>query len=512
MIRSGMMEKLTKEQIDARLAKLRESRLDDETYTVVRPAMAMCYSMEFPRRINQIRQCALCGKNFEVSWIRGESLSPETGEDIAAQFRFAGMDAQFCCHCPDCVQKHGAAPYEMHIKAKDEQEWHVSIPEENPWCERKENSTSLFEYELVLRFLTCAEKIDDLAGFFDELYNRNFRKRELAFFVGQECIDRQPVPQATSDWEKRRAQEEAVLQDPKLFRSGKPPVDFYAVPDLTVPRALELIKRHTDFCNGDGEHDFIFYRFVTLLGNQYRVLTYRGINGATDDIRAKAGFIKTQIDLALFKVLGLTVVYDLEEMRRNIDLIWRENNRQGLLPFAYASLEQTGKTQFTVREYADFMDRLQEKLEPVEQALDEADKIIDAKITRSHVLIDYMSKIMQMWMVRQERINFTKEEIRSYLHDELFANVRFDFETVKKAFQKWTVPNEPWDYYGPDNESPKEVFQRLKSNFFAPLYQRTGQSLSLQDIVDVQDEINRIFNTYGLPVHISIVFGTGKVQ
>ena len=421
MIRSGMMEKLTKEQIDARLAKLRESRLDDETYTVVRPAMAMCYCMEFPRRITQIRQCALCGKDFEVSWIRGESLSPETGEDIAAQFRSAGMYAQFCCHCPDCVQKHGAAPYEMHIKAKDEQEWHVSIPEENPWYERKENSTSLFEYELALRFLVFPEKVNDHAKFLD-----GYRQRTTE------------------------------------------------------------LSGHT--------------------------LSYRGINGAADGIRAKAGFIKTQIDLALFKVLGLTVVYDLEEMRRNIDLIWRENNRQGLLPFAYASLEQTGKTQFTVREYADFMDRLQEKLEPVEQALDEAGKIIDAKITRSHVLIDYMSKIMQTWMVRQERINFTKEEIRNYLYDELFANVRFDFETVKKAFQKWTVPNEPWDYYGPDNESPKEVFQRLKSNFFAPLYQRTGQSLSLQDIVDVQDEINRIFNTYALPVHISIVFGTGKVQ
>ena len=50
-----MMEKLTKEQIDAKLAKLRESRLDDETYTVVRPAMAMCYSMEFPRRITEER-------------------------------------------------------------------------------------------------------------------------------------------------------------------------------------------------------------------------------------------------------------------------------------------------------------------------------------------------------------------------------------------------------------------------------------------------------------------------
>ena len=176
------MEKLTKEQIDARLAKLRESRLDDETYTVVRPVMAMCYSMEFPRRITQIRQCALCGKNFEVSWIRGESLSPETVADIAAQFRSAGMDAQFCCHCPDCVQKHGAAPYEMHIKAKDEQEWHVSIPEENTWYGHKENSTSLFEYELALRFLTFPEKIDDLVGFFDKLYNQEFREKELAFF------------------------------------------------------------------------------------------------------------------------------------------------------------------------------------------------------------------------------------------------------------------------------------------------------------------------------------------
>lgn len=95
MIRSGMMEKLTKEQIDARLAKLRESRLDDETYTVVRSAMAMCYSIEPPWKVSEIRQCNICGKDFEASWIRGESLSPKTAEDIATQFRFAGMDAQF---------------------------------------------------------------------------------------------------------------------------------------------------------------------------------------------------------------------------------------------------------------------------------------------------------------------------------------------------------------------------------------------------------------------------------
>ena len=56
MIRSGMMEKLTKEQIDARLAKLRESRLEDETYTVVRSAMAMCYSIEPPWKVSEIRQ------------------------------------------------------------------------------------------------------------------------------------------------------------------------------------------------------------------------------------------------------------------------------------------------------------------------------------------------------------------------------------------------------------------------------------------------------------------------
>ena len=127
-------------------------------------------------------------------------------------------------------------------------------------------------------------------------------------------------------------------------------------------------------------------------------------------------------------------------------------------------------------------------------------------------MIDYMSEVMQRWMAWQERVNFTKEEIHSYLHGDLFQNVRFDFKTVQKAFQKWTVRNGLWNYYGMDNESPKEVFQRLKSNFFAPLYQRLEQNLSLQDIVDVQDEINRIFNTYGLLVHIGIVFGTGKAQ
>ena len=258
------MEKLTKEQIDARLAKLRESRLDDETYTILRPAMATCYSMGPLRQISEIRQCALCGKDFAITWSNLDLLSPKAAEDIAEKFRSVGMDAQFCCHCSECVQKQGVVPYEMHIKAKDEQEWHVSLPSVYAYLSKNDRYTSRFEYELVYRFLTFPEKVNDHAKFFDRLYNWEFRKQELAFFVGQECIDRQPVPKETHDWEKRHVQERAVLHNTKLFFSGKPPIDFYAEQNLTVPRALSLIKQHIGVEEADGKESNVFYSFMSF--------------------------------------------------------------------------------------------------------------------------------------------------------------------------------------------------------------------------------------------------------
>lgn len=69
----------------------------------------------------------------------------------------------------------------------------------------------------------------------------------------------------------------------------------------------------------------------------------------------KNGFIKTQIDIALGKVLGLTVIYDKEEMRNNIACILKEFDKIELIDKAYEMLETCSKEVFTAFDCDEFM-------------------------------------------------------------------------------------------------------------------------------------------------------------
>jgi hypothetical protein len=185
--------------------------------------------------------------------------------------------------------------------------------------------TSFFEYEIVLKFLTVSEKIDDLAKFFDDIYNNKFRKRELRFFVGKELIENQKVDISEEELEKLgflhvdNYKEQIVVDNPQLFYSGKPPIDFYKEKGLTINHALDLIKKHTEF--GASNQDYIFNRFVDLFSENFQELSYKGI--IAEDYNDNEGLIKTQIDLALYKVLDLTAVYDVDEIRKNLEYVFK---------------------------------------------------------------------------------------------------------------------------------------------------------------------------------------------
>ena len=97
---------MTRAQINERLEKLRQSRLDDASYTIARPAMAMCYYMSMPRVESVTRSCSTCGQSFEIDYLvygRNEKNVIEKKENIVEQFRNAGLDARFICNCPSCV-------------------------------------------------------------------------------------------------------------------------------------------------------------------------------------------------------------------------------------------------------------------------------------------------------------------------------------------------------------------------------------------------------------------------
>lgn len=395
------MKKITREEINKRLEILHKSRLNDESYTITKSSNAMCYSINLEAFDHHSKTfiCSSCGKNFERHGSDLRLFSPiEYLERVIERYRLAGMDAEFHNNCPECVSQKGCKGFEVKIKSKEEKEWHVSAPSlyRDTWS-YDDYYTSFFEYETVLKFLTVSEKIDDLAKFFDDIYNNKFRKSELEFFVGEELIKNQKVDISEEElkklgfWHVNYYKEQIVVDNPQLFYSGKPPIDFYKEKGLTINHALDLIKKHTEF--GASNKDYIFNRFVSLFSENFQELSYNGI--IAEDYNDNVGLIKTQIDLALYKVLELTVVYDVDEIRENLEYVFkvdeeylplnpnerdksyfRELNeyheyrklhnrkiwlkKNFIIQHAFKILTETNKQELSIMEYVGFMQKLHE--------------------------------------------------------------------------------------------------------------------------------------------------------
>lgn len=213
----------------------------------------------------------------------------EEFEGIANQLGKTGLKAKTVYNCFNCGEKHKLNSMEIWLKTFDEDNWHISVPEisQNKNANKDILITTAFEYGLVLNFFNVPDNIDNLTDYFDRLYNTEFCKRESNFF------------------------------------SDKNPIDFHTVKDLSVMKAINLIKEHTGY--GKGDTDNIFNRFISYFANEYKVLSYKGLNG--EDYIYNTGFIKTQIDMAICKVLGLNIIYDKAEVQRNIECIFSADSR-----------------------------------------------------------------------------------------------------------------------------------------------------------------------------------------
>ena len=248
------MNNITREEINKRLAILRESRLKDESYIITqtgRSPIAMCYCRPPVTQCSRTFVCSNCGTTGEIFWRSNERDSIDTFCEIIQQYRDAGIDAELLCNCESCVSQKGCNQYEVRIKTQDEKTWHISLPDvggRNSWDDSTQYTT-LLEYRLALDF-------------------------------------------------------------------------------LTFPFGDESFKKLTYENLYDKQHNFEY------------------ING---------GFIKSPMDMALSKVLGLYIVYDLEEIHKNIDCIFDKFKIRSRIPNAYKMFDQTGKNEFTVWEYVKLM-------------------------------------------------------------------------------------------------------------------------------------------------------------
>lgn len=189
------MKKLTREEIEKRLEILRESRLNEESFTITEPYLFACCYVPAPRplpirkrrsRTKKLRDylnnspeikdlpnvkdlpdmksfnCSICKKHFEVKADKYNKIP--IIKKIVERFCEAGVEAKLIYSCDECAAKsEEGAQFAIKIKADGEEDWHTSIPTilnteyKGNYC-----LTSEFEYELALKFLTIQEKIDDL--------------------------------------------------------------------------------------------------------------------------------------------------------------------------------------------------------------------------------------------------------------------------------------------------------------------------------------------------------------
>jgi hypothetical protein len=471
------------------------------------------------------RNCNTCGIEFDVPLSnRGEDVqnydttrtydSGHVSKCIVDKFIDAGMEAKLICNCEACVLKYGFNEYEMWIKSVDEKEWHKSVPNiGREYQENKVDVVSDFEYGIVLDFLTVPDSTTDLADFFDEIYNNKFRRTELDFYVGEDVVNAVKVEPVEIDEEmeymrsieERGARHKAVVENKEIFFSGKPPIDFHSDKPMTLAKADALILKHT------GGENFIYNRFMSMFAGQYKALSYKGIIADYYQHHSSdAGFIKTQIDKALSKVLGANIIYDKNEIRRNIEFLFPENKYdfgfysevgeeegvinieaekrynekiKGYIAQALDLLDRTKKDSFTLAEYSAFMNSVYSLIQyPIDSAWRFMEDAISNQIVYRHKDGGIFSALYEQAEADFKKIGvktIAKTEIQNYVKESLIPNARLDSKMVKAQFlQEFNVNymSTRVDIFGRSDEAAKirewykAELKKIEEEFNLPPY------------------------------------------
>lgn len=151
---------LTREELNEKLDKLRESRIEDGSYDYVKPVNAMCYSMDFQGPMTIQRYCRKCKKFFDIRTTEHYNVFYDF-ENMVESFHKAGVGAELFYLCPDCIKKE-RHELEFSVLAYSKREngrkpyLAVSYPRVDYFdadIDLRRTST-LHDYELVLMFLS----------------------------------------------------------------------------------------------------------------------------------------------------------------------------------------------------------------------------------------------------------------------------------------------------------------------------------------------------------------------
>lgn len=168
------MEKLTREQIDARLEKLRQSRFDEDPYadpddlnSLWRkpPSFAMCYMTtideDFFDKTPKTEKvtCENCGISRQVL-----QKDFDSAMSLVNELNNAGLVSKLVYNCPHCTTQYHKAEYEIWIKTIDDSAWNVTVPYSITSCEDDDKNVVYDdEYHFAVKFLTEKTRSKDLS-------------------------------------------------------------------------------------------------------------------------------------------------------------------------------------------------------------------------------------------------------------------------------------------------------------------------------------------------------------
>lgn len=313
------MDKITKDEIDNELETVRYSLLDDEDSEVsnILVPVATCYVYNEPINLfgfsTYRSRCKICGKEFEFK-----------AKGIHTSIEYIIDDIVMCvCYCDDCCEKYHKNKCEIWTKTRNMKKWHVSYPSE--YCTgAEEETTEAWEYLMLghYRYHDYSSK-----EFFDKLYNHDFRKDHIEYYVGKDFIEQQelsiepPKRAMKAIWAKRMLydiKKEKVLNDPRLFSCGIiRPVNFCFESSLTDIKALKMIMDSLSPLNQD-DREMLFREFIERYSLAYHN-RYPNRLELKDFIDMNDSMV-LRTDIAAHKILGLNKKYNHAELAIKIYL------------------------------------------------------------------------------------------------------------------------------------------------------------------------------------------------
>ncbi|MCL2862415.1 MAG: hypothetical protein FWE22_08410 [Firmicutes bacterium] len=368
---------LTKKDIDKQLENLRNTKLKDGSYYLTAPTpSAMCYMMATPKYFITKRKCSECGETMKIltSEFRRDEI-PEL-EDLAKQFKDAGLDAELKEFCFKCTKENNSKSIEIHLKAKDEKEFNKTYP-------------------------NLSYKIYKPSNFYNSYKN-----------LSQEDLK--------NSYEVERSYGTNTSSNDD-YQLGILFLDFAKYANAFNEKWL--LKKNIDEIKDD------FFKNLGVVEFCDETVSYRGMQQIHGYF--PVGLSKTQIDKSLNKVFNFNINYGKEEVKKKIEMIFTLYGRfprlKNCIDLAHDFLDSRKKDNFSIFEYMRFMKELYFEMPFLSEK--SAEKVL-CDIVRDlgyEELYDFDQRLMvgaaKDFLTKEEGKSFSRNEIESYVKKELIPSV-----------------------------------------------------------------------------------------